>query len=139
MTKERFTELTGLKPTDEEFEVINGLCTVLAELSRAFSKIVTKEDSKKFGLGGYTPKTEGEACMMYGKGENRNFILMVGFIYMFLMALLPDRSEDSFESFERELNVTLRMLERDYKLSLDDRRLLLEKAKAAAKNITKKD
>ena len=39
----------------------------------------------------------------------------------------------------REMDVVKRMLERDYKLSLDDRRLLLEKAKAAAKNITKKD
>ena len=139
MTKEGFTKLTGLKPTDEEFEVINGLCTVLAELSRAFSKTVTKEDCKKFGLGDYTPITEGGACMMYGKGEDRNFVFMVGFIYMFLIALLPDRSEDSFKSFEREMDVTNRMLERDYKLSLDDRRMLLEKAKAAAKNITNKD
>lgn len=139
MTKERFTELTGLKPTDEEFEVINGLCTVLAELSRAFSKTVTKEDCKKFGLGDYTPITEGEACMMYGKGEDRNFVFMVGYIYMYLCFLSPRRSDDSFKSLERELSVTNRMLERDYKLSLDDRRLLLEKAKAAAKNITNKD
>lgn len=139
MTKERFTELTGLKPTDEEFEVINGLCTVLIETSRAFSKIITKEDCKKFGLGDYTSITEGEACTMYGKGEDENIVFMVGFIYVFLMALLPDRSNDSFKSFEREMNVALRMLERGYKLSLDDRRMLLEKAKAAAKNITKKD
>lgn len=139
MTKEEFTKLTGLKPTDEEFEVINGLCTVLAELSRAFSKIVTKENCKEVGLEDYTPMTEGEFCMMYGKGGDRNFVFMVGFIYMFLIALLPDRSNDSFKSFERELLVTNRMLERDYKLSLDDRRLLLEKAKAAAKNITNKD
>lgn len=139
MTKEGYTKLTGLKPTDEEFEIINGLCTVLAELSRAFSKIVTKENCKKFGLGDYTPMTEGEFCVMYGKGEDRNFVFMVEFIYIYLSALLPNRSDDSFESFERELSVTNRMLERDYKLSLDDRRLLLEKAKAAAKNITKKD
>lgn len=139
MTKERFTELTGLKPTDEEFEVINGLCTVLAELSRAFSKIVTKEDSKKFGLEDYTPMTEGEFCVMYGKGEDRNFVFMIGYIYMYLCVLSPRRSDDSFKSLECELSVTNRMLERDYKLSLDDRRLLLEKAKAAAKNITKKD
>ena len=131
MTKERFTELTGLKPTDEEFEVINGLCTVLAELSRAFSKIVTKEDCKKFGLGDYTPITEGEACMMYGKGEDRNFVFMIGYIYMYLCVLSPRRSDDSFKSFEREMDVTNRMLERDYKLSLGDRRMLLEKAKAA--------
>lgn len=139
MTKEGFTKLTGMKPTDEEFEIINGLCTVFTELSKAFSKIVNKEDCKKFGLGGYTPKTEGEACMMYGKGEDRNFVFMVEFIYIYLSALLPNRSDDSFENFERELSVTNRMLERDYKLSLDDRRLLLEKAKAAAKNITNKD
>ena len=65
--------------------------------------------------------------------------LIVEFIYLYLIALLQDRSEDSFKSFEREKLVTQRMLERDYKLSFDDRRLLLEKAKAAAKNITKKD
>lgn len=139
MTKEGFTKLTGLKPTDEEFEIINGLCTVLTKLSRAFSKIATKEDCKEVGLEDYTPMTEGEFCVMYGKGEDRNFVFIVGFIYMFLIALLSDRSDDSFKSFERELLVTNRMLERDYKLSLDDRRLLLEKAKAAAKNITKKD
>lgn len=139
MTKEGFTKLTGLKPTDEEFEIINGLYTVLAELSKAFSKTVTKEDCKRFGLGDYTPITEGEACMMYGKGEDRNFVFIVENIYMYLIALLQDRSDDSFKSFEREKLVTQRMLERDYKLSLDDRRLLLEKAKAAAKNITKKD
>lgn len=139
MTKEGFTKLTGLKPTDEEFEVINGLCTVLTELSRAFSKIVTKEDCKKLGMEGYTPITEGEFCMIYGKGENRNVYLMVGFIYMYLITLSPHRSDDSFKSFEREMDVTHRMLERGYKLSLDDRRILLEKAKAAAKNITNKD
>lgn len=138
MTKEGFTKLTGLKPTDEEFEIINGLCTVLTELSKAFSKTVTKEDCKRFGLGDYTPITEGEACMMYGKGEDRNFVFIVENIYMYLIALLQDRSDDSFKSFERETLVTERMLKRDYKLSLDDRRLLLEKAKAAAKNITKK-
>lgn len=139
MTKEGFTKLTGLKPTDEEFEIINGLCTVITELSKAFSKIVDKEDCKKLGMEDYEPITEGEFCMIYGKGEDRNFVLIVEFIYMDLIALLPDRSDDSFKSFERELLVTRRMLERDYKLSLDDRRLLLEKAKAAAKNITKKD
>lgn len=139
MTKEGFTKLTGWKPTDEEFEIINGLCTVLAELSRAFSKIVNKEDCKKLGMEGYTPITEGEVCMMYGKGEDRNFVFMVEFIYIYLSALLPNRSDDSFESFKRELSVTNRMLERDYKLGLDDRRLLLGKAKAAVKNITKKD
>lgn len=138
MTKEGFTKLTGLKPTDEEFEIINGLCTVITELSKAFSKTVTKEDCKSFGLGDYTPITDGEACMMYGKGEDRNFVFIVENIYMYLIALLPDRSDDSFKSFEREKLVTQRMLERDYKLSLDGRRLLLEKAKAAAKNITKK-
>lgn len=139
MTKEGFTKLTGLKPTDEEFEVINGLCTVFTELSKAFSKIVDKEDCKKLGMEDYTPITEGEFCMIYGKGEDRKFVLIVEFIYLNLIALLPDRSDDSFKSFERELLVTNRMLERDYKLSLDDRRLLLEKAKAAAKNITNKD
>ena len=139
MTKEGFTKLTGLKPTDEEFEIINGLCTVFTELSKAFSKIVNKEDCKKLGMEDYTPITEGEFCMIYGKGEDRNFGFIVEFIYMYLNTLLPDRSDDSFKSFERENLVTQRMLERDYKLSLDDRRLLLEKAKAAAKNITKKD
>lgn len=138
MTKEGFTKLTGLKPTDEEFEVIHGLCTVFTELSKAFSKIVNKEDCKKLGMEDYTPITEGEFCMIYGKGEDRNFGFIVEFIYMYLITLLPDRSDDSFKSFERENLVTQRMLERDYKLSLDDRRLLLEKAKAAAKNITKK-
>lgn len=132
MTKEGFTKLTGLKPTDEEFEVIHGLCTVLTELSRAFSKIVTKEECEKLGLGDYTPMSEGEFCMMYGKGEDRNVYFMLGYIYMFLITLSPRRSDDSFKSFECELNVTARMLERDYKLSLDDRRILLEKAKAAA-------
>lgn len=139
MTKEGFTKLTGMKPTDEEFEIINGLCTVLAELSRAFSKIATKEDCKEVGLGDYTPMTEGEFCVIYGKGEDRNFVFMVGYIYMYLCVLSPRRSDDSFNSLERELSVTYRMLERDYKLSLDDRRLLLGKAKAAVKNITKKD
>ena len=139
MTKEGFTKLTGLKPTDEEFEIIHGLCTVLTKLSRAFSKIATKEDCKEVGLEDYTPMTEGEFCVMYGKGEDRNFFFMVGCIYMYLCVLSPHRSDDSFKSFERELSVTNRMLERDYKLSLDGRRLLLEKAKAAAKNITKKD
>lgn len=139
MTKEGYTKLTGLKPTDEEFEIINGLCTVFTELSKAFSKIVNKEDCKKLGMEDYTPITEGEFCMIYGKGEDRNFGFIVEFIYMYLITLLSDRSDDSFKSFERELSVTNRMLERDYKLSLDDRRLLLEKAKAAAKNITKKD
>ena len=138
MTKEGFTKLTGLKPTDEEFEIINGLCTVLTELSRALCKTVTKGDCKKVGLEDYTPMTEGEFCVMYGKGEDKIFSMIVGLIYMNLLVLPQHRSDDSFESFERELLVTQRMLERDYKLSLDDRRLLLEKAKAAAKNITKK-
>ncbi len=139
MTKEGFTKLTGLKPTDEEFEIINGLCTVLTELSRAFSKTVDKEDCKKLGLKNYVPLSEEEVCKIYGKGEDRNLVLIGGYIYLFLVGLSPHRSDDSVESFERELLVTNRMLERDYKLSLDDRRLLLEKAKAAAKNITKKD
>ena len=140
MTKEGFTMLTGLKPTDEEFEIINGLCTVFIELSNALSKIIDKEDCKKLGMEDYTPITEREFCIIYGKGEDRNFvILIVDYIYMHLIVLLQDRSDDSFKSFEREKLVTQRMLERDYKLSLDDRRLLLEKAKAAAKNITKKD
>lgn len=139
MTKEGYTKLTGMKPTDEEFEIINGLCTVLTELSRAFSKIVTKEECKKLGMEDYTLMTEGEFCVMYGKGEDRNFVFMIGYIYMYLCVLSPHSSDDSFKSFERELMVTQRMWERDYKLSLDDRRLLLEKAKAAAKNITKKD
>ena len=139
MTKEGFTKLTGLKPTDEEFEIINGLCTVFTELSRALSKTVTKEDCKELDMEDYTPMTEGEFCMMYAKGEDRNLVLIGGYIYLFLVGLSPHRSDDSFKSFERELLVTNRMLERDYKLSLDDRRLLLEKAKAAAKNITKKD
>lgn len=138
MTKEGFTKLTGLKPTDEEFEIINGLFTVLTKLSRAFSKIATKEDCKEVGLEDYTPMTEGEFCVIYGKGEDRNFVFIVEYIYMYLMVLSQDRSDDSFKSLERENLVTQRMLERDYKLSLDDRRLLLEKAKAAAKNITKK-
>lgn len=138
MTKEGFTKLTGLKPTDEEFEIINGLYTVLTKLSRAFSKIATKEDCKEVGLEDYTPMTEGEFCVIYGKGEDRNFVFIVEYIYMYLMVLSQDRSDDSFKSLERENLVTQRMLERDYKLSLDDRRLLLEKAKAAAKNITKK-
>ena len=139
MTKEGFTKLTGLKPTDEEFEIINGLCTVITELSKALSKIIDKEDCKKLGMEDYTPITEGEFCIIYGKGEDRNFVFIVEHIYMYLIALLQDRSEDSFKSFEREKLVTQRMLERDYKLSLDDRKLLLEKAKAAAKNITKKE
>lgn len=133
MTKESFTKLTGWKPTDEEFEIINGLCTVLTELSRAFSKTVTKEDCKKLGLGDYTPMTEGEFCVLYGKGEDRNVLFLLGYIYMFLITLSPCQSDDSLKSFEREMNVVQRMLERDYKLSLDDRRLLLEKAKAATK------
>lgn len=131
MTKEGFTKLTGLKPTDEEFEIIHGLCTVFTELSKAFSKIVDKEDCKKLGMEDYTPITEGEFCMIYGKGEDRNFVFIVEFIYMYLITLSPRRSDDSFKSFDREMNVTYRMLERGYKLSLDDRRLLLEKAKAA--------
>lgn len=139
MTKEGFTKLTGLKPTDEEFEIIHGLCTVLTELSRAFSKTVTKEHCKKLGLGDYTPMTEGEFCVLYGKGEDRNVLFVLGYIYMFLITLSPRRSDDSFKSFEREMNVVQRMLERDYKLSLDDRRLLLEKTKAATKNIIKKN
>ena len=138
MTKEGFTKLTGLKPTDEEFDIINGLCTVFTELSNALSKIVDKEDCKKLGMEDYTPMTEREFCIIYGKGEDRNFVFIVEHIYMYLIALLQDRSEDSFKSLERENLVAQRMLERDYKLSLDDRRLLLEKAKAAAKNITKK-
>ena len=139
MTKEGFTKLTGLKPTDEEFEIINGLCTVFTELSNALSKIVDKEDCKKVGMEDYTPITEGDFCIIYGKGEDRNFVLIVEFIYMYLCVLSQDRRDDFFESLERELLVTQRMLERDYKLSLDGRRLLLEKAKTAAKNITKKD
>lgn len=140
MTKEGFTKLTGLKPTDEEFEIINGLCTVLTELDKAISKTAAKVYGKELGIEDYTPMTEGEFCMRYGKGEDRNFVYIVELIYIYLMALLPDRSdEDSFKSLERENFVAQRMLERDYKLSLDDRRLLLEKAKAAAKNITKKD
>ena len=139
MTKEGFTKLTGLKPTDEEFEIINGLCTVLTELSKAFSKTVTKEDCKELGLKNYVPLSEEKVCKIYGKGKDRNLVLIGGYIYLLLVGLSPYRCDDSVESFERELLVTNRMLERDYKLSLDDRRLLLEKAKAAAKNITKKD
>ena len=71
--------------------------------------------------------------------KDRNLVLIGRYIYLFLVGLSPHRSDDSVENFERELLVTNRMLERDYKLSLDDRRLLLEKAKAAVKNITKKD
>lgn len=132
MTKEGFTKLTGMNPTDEEFEIINGLCTVLTELSRAFSKIVTKEDCKELSLKNYVPLSEEKVCKIYGKGKDRNFVLLGGYIYLYLVGLSPRRSDDSFESFERELLVTNRMLERDYKLSLDDRRMLLEKAKAAA-------
>ena len=139
MTKEGFTKLTGLKPTDEEFEIINGLCTVITELSKALSKTAAKAYGKELGIEDYTPITEGDFCMIYGKGEDRNFVHIVEYIYIYLMVLLPDRSEDFFKSLERENLVAQRMLERDYKLSLDDRKLLLEKAKAAAKNITKKD
>lgn len=143
MTKEGFTKLTGLKPTDEEFEVINGLCTVLTEASRVFHGSMTKEYlegmAKELGEGAVEPISEGDFCVMYGNGEDRNFSIIVGLIYMNLFVLSQHRSDDSFESLEREFLVTQRMLERDYKLSLDDRRLLLEKAKAAAKNITKKD
>lgn len=143
MTKEGFTKLTGLKPTDEEFEIINGLCTVLTEASRAFHGSMTKENlegmAKELGEGAVEPISEGDFCVMYGNGEDRNFSIIVGLIYMNLFVLSQHRSYDSFESLEREFLVTQRMLERDYKLSLDDRRLLLEKAKAAAKNITKKD
>ena len=64
---------------------------------------------------------------------------MTGLIYAYLFVLTKRRSDDSFKSFERENLVAHRMLKRDYKLSLDDMRLLLEKAKAAAKNITNKD
>ena len=143
MTKEGFTKLTGLKPTDEEFEIINGLCTVLTEASRAFHGSMTKENlegmAKELGEGAVEPISEGDFCVMYGNGEDKNFSIIVGLIYMNLFVLSQRRSNDSFESLEREFLVTQRMLERDYKLSLDDRRLLLEKAKAAAKNITKKD
>ena len=143
MTKEGFTKLTGLKPTDEEFEVINGLCTVLTEASRAFHGSMTKEYlegmAKELGEGAVEPISEGDFCVMYGKGEDINFSMIVGLIYMNLLVSSQHRSDDSFESLEREFLVAQRMLERDYKLSLDDRRLLLEKAKAAAKNITKKD
>ena len=143
MTKEGFTKLTGLKPTDEEFEVINGLCTVLTEASRAFHGSMTKENlegmAKELGEGAVEPISEGDFCVMYGNGEDKNFSMIVGLIYMNLLVLSTRRSDDSFKSLEREILVAQRMLERDYKLSLDDRRLLLEKAKAAAKNITKKD
>lgn len=146
MTKEGFTKLTGLKPTDEEFEIINGLCTVLTELSRALygsmNKEILKGIAKKLGIGVVSPISEEAFCRIYGKGEDERFCLIVGLICVILLILAQHRSDDSFDSFEsfdREMNVTYRMLERDYKLSLDDRRLLLEKAKAAAKNITKKD
>ena len=143
MTKEGFTKLTGLKPTDEEFEIINGLCTVLTEASRAFHGSMTKEYlegmAKELGEGAVEPISEGDFCVMYGKGEDRKFVFMIEYIYIHLMVLSTHRSDDFFESLQRELFVAQRMLERDYKLSLDDRRLLLEKAKTAAKNITKKD
>lgn len=139
MTKEGFTKLTGLKPTDEEFEIINGLCTVLTKLSRAFSKIATKEDCKELDMEDYVPLSEENFCKIYGKGEDSSILSIGTYIYLFLASLSPLQSDASLESFERELSVTNRMLERDYKLSLDGRRLLLEKAKAAAKNITKKD
>ena len=143
MTKEGFTKLTGLKPTDEEFEIINGLCTVLTEASRVFHGSMTKEYlegmAKELGEGAVEPISEGDFCVMYGNGEDKNFSIIVGLIYMNLFVLAQRRSNDSFKSLEREFLVAQRMLERDYKLSLDDRRLLLEKAKAAAKNITKKD
>ena len=143
MTKEGFTKLTGLKPTDEEFEIINGLCTVLIEASRAFHGSMTKEYlegmAKKLGEGAVEPISEGDFCVMYGNGEDKKFFMIVGLIYMNLLVLPQCRSNDSFKSLEREMDVTHRMLGRGYKLSLDDRRLLLEKAKAAVKNITKKD
>ncbi len=143
MTKEGFTKLTGLKPTDEEFEIINGLCTVLTEASRVFHGSMTKEDlegmAKELGEGAVEPISEGDFCVMYGNGEDINFSMIVRLIYMNLLVLPQRRSNDSFKSLEREMDVTHRMLGRGYKLSLDDRRLLLEKAKAAAKNITKKD
>ena len=133
MTKEGFTKLTGLKPTDEEFEVINGLCTVLTEAS------YLEGMAKELGEGAVEPISEGEFCVMYGNGEDKKFFMIVGLIYMNLLVLSQRRSNDSFKSLEREMDVTHRMLGRGYKLSLDDRRLLLEKAKAAVKNITKKD
>lgn len=135
MTKEGFTKLTGLKPTDEEFEVINGFCTEVIKLSRAFSKTVVevdKEKWKKLGLGDYKPLSEEDFCRTCSKDENATIAFIGGYIYMFLSGLSPNRSDDSFKSFERELCVTVRMMERGYKLSLDDRRMLLEKAKAAA-------
>ena len=135
--KEGFTKLTGLKPTDEEFEVINGLCTVLTESSRAFHGTMPKEALeglvKKLGIEAVEPTSEEDFCRMYGKGEDKRFYLIAGLAYMNLLALTPHRSDNSFKSFERELNVTYRMLERGYKLSLDDRRILLEKAKAATR------
>lgn len=133
MTKEGFTKLTGLKPTDEEFEVINGLCTVLTEAS------YLEGMDKELGEEAVEPISEGDFCVMYGNGEDENFSMIVRLIYMNLLVLSQRRSDDFFKSLEREILVTQRMLERDYKLSLDDRRLLLEKAKTAVKNITKKD
>lgn len=133
MTKERFTELTGLKPTDEEFEVINGLCTVLTELSRAFL-----EEREKLGKKDYKPIFEDRFCRMYGKGDDDKFFLIVELVRMHLMALSPHRSDDSFESLKREISVVRRMLARDYKLSLDDRRILLEKVKAATQEYNEK-
>ena len=120
MTKEGFTKLTGMKPTDEEFEIINGLCTVLAELSRAFSKDFNKEKCEMMGLEYNEPISEESFCRIYGKGGDKGFYLMTGLIYAYLFVLTKRRSDDSFKSLERELSVTNRMLERDYKLSLDD-------------------
>ena len=142
MTKEGFTKLTGLKPTDEEFEIINGLCTVLTELSRVFHGSMTKEDlegmAKELGEGAVEPISEGDFCVMYGTGEDESFYIIVGLIYMNLFVLPQRRSNDSFKSFERELNVTDRMLKRGYKLSLADRRMLLEKAKAVTQEYNEK-
>ena len=142
MTKEGFTKLTGLKPTDEEFEIINGLYTVINETANTVFKATFEEEYEETDNEDNEFMPEKGFCKLYGKGEDADFFNMVSVFCVLLSLSLPHTSNASFKSFEsfmREMDVVKRMLERDYKLSLDDRRLLLEKAKAAAKNITKKD
>ena len=58
-----------MKPTDEEFEIINGLCTVLTELDKALSKTAAKALGKELGIEDYTPMTEGEST--YGEAVGK--------------------------------------------------------------------
>ena len=47
MTKEGFTKLTGLKPTDEEFEIINGLYTGINETAIPFLRLRLKKNARR--------------------------------------------------------------------------------------------